>query len=267
MPSRAFGNCKRGLNREVLGTMATTHFPSMPPPSGWCDDTLTAFIEHANRHRWATFDNKREQYQHLAEIDRCFWAVTEGWEDPPNRVTPMLYYRTLGAYRGACEHAMAGQVAEAFPLLRACLEYSGYALHIQKDPALQEVWLRRHDDHATFGRALSEFKTSRIKATVAENTDAEISRQFEELYQRAIDFGGHPNERAVTGNMDITRLGPGRLLMQQILLHDDGPMLDYGLKATAETGLCALQVLRAAFEEKFKATGQDQVLAELLKRL
>jgi hypothetical protein len=26
------------------------------------------------------------------------------------------------------------------------------------------------------------------------------AKRFEELYQRTIDFGGHPNERSVTGN-------------------------------------------------------------------
>jgi uncharacterized protein (DUF433 family) len=54
------------------------------------------------------------------------------------------------------------------------------------------------------------------------------------LYQQAIDMGGHPNERAITGNMDIVE-ADGRKEFRQIYLHRDGIQLDLrGQRFTVE---------------------------------
>jgi hypothetical protein len=97
---------------------------------------------------------------------------------------------------------MAGQIAEVFPQLRACLEYAAYALHIDRNNDLVEVWLRRHDDHDTLNAVKNHFKISEIKKSIR-TTNRHVADVFDELYQRTIDFGGHPNERAITGNLMI----------------------------------------------------------------
>jgi hypothetical protein len=95
---------------------------------------------------------------------------------------------------------MAGQSPETFVLLRSCLEYSGYALLIHKEPNLAIVWLRRHQDEDTFRGLRKQFLAIKV-ARVIQSTDPRLGDLYNELYDRAIDFGGHPNAKGVTASM------------------------------------------------------------------
>jgi len=242
-----------------MGQKVNSEQPISPPP-GWEDDSLSEFLETAYRNRWATFDNKKDWYGRLAGIDACFMQIAKEWLNPINLVTPLLFLRSHAAYRAACEHAMAGQIAEIFPQLRASLEYAAYALHIDRNNDLVEVWLRRHDDHDAFNASKNHFKISEIKKTI-KASNRHMADVFDELYQRTIDFGAHPNERAITGNMMISE-HDGRKEFQSIYLHNDGLALTHGLKTTAQIGVCALEILQDAFKPRFELLG---VRAELLK--
>ena len=45
-------------------------------------------------------------------------------------MTGVVLLRSQYAYKAAAGMALAGQVAEAFVIMRSCLEYAGYALRI-----------------------------------------------------------------------------------------------------------------------------------------
>ena len=54
------------------------------------------------------------------------------------------------------------------------------------------VWIDRHRDKAGMRTSKKAFKHVSVVASVtAANQHA--AKRFEDLYQRAIDFGGHPN--------------------------------------------------------------------------
>jgi hypothetical protein len=90
----------------------------------------------------------------------------------------------------------------------------------------------------------------------------QAAARFEEIYQRTIDFGGHPNERAVTANLQIDKEEPGRLEVRAILLHCDGVQLDMALKTTAQCGMIALELLETLYSAKFMLLGiKDAMLA------
>ncbi len=165
----------------------------------------------------------------------------------------------------SCEHAMAGQATDAFPQVRACLEYAGYALHIHKNPKLAEVWLRRHDDKVAKKAVRNEFTVSNVQATI-EKANRQAAKVFSELYERAIDFGGHPNERAITDSLKMTDLGD-RKSYDSIYLHGDGLSLEHALKTTAQTGVCALEILQEVFPERFELLGVRAALLGLRKGL
>ena len=111
----------------------------------------------------------------------------------------------------------------------------------------------------------NEFKISEIKETIKQ-MNQHTSIVFDELYQRAIDFGGHPNERAVTGNLAINKQGDRREF-QQIYLHSDGLTLDHALKTTAQAGVCAMEILQEVFSERFELLGIRDELLEIKKGL
>lgn len=134
---------------------------------------------------------------------------------------------------------MAGQIAETFVLLRSCLECAGYGFAMFTDPALTTVWLDRHQDGKTKKASVQEFQIKNIREMI-ERADARLACVFQELYDRTIDFGAHPNERAATSNMAINQ-GDDRTLIVQRYLHGDSLQLDLGLKSTAQVGVCCLK--------------------------
>jgi hypothetical protein len=257
-----------GQGGGVGGPMPTTRvsatkrlsIEALPTPPGWCSDSLSDFIEAAHQNRFATFVNKKSAYSRLSELDACFLRIAEGWINPQSVITPHLFLRSHAAYRAACEHALAGQVAELFPGVRACLEHAAYALHLHANPSLEEVWMRRHDDDATMKAVKREFHVSNVRASI-ERSNRHAAKVFDLLYQRAIDFGGHPNERAITGNLILEECDHGQEF-RQIYLHGEGLTLDHGLKTTAQAGVCALEILQEVFKARFELLG---VRAELLR--
>jgi len=186
--------------------------------------------------------------------------VEKDWTNPGNILTPLLFIRAHAAYRAGCEHAVAGQATEAFPEMRICLENAAYALHIHKNPSLAETWLRRHDNAIALKTVRDEFTVARLRATIAK-ANRHLATVFGELYDRTIDFGAHPNEKAVTSNLSVKGSGHERVY-QQSYLHGDGLLLDNALKTAAQTGVRALEVLQEAFGPRFELLG---VRAELLK--
>lgn len=235
----------------------------LPPPPGWGTDGRTNFFEAAYRNRFATFANKRNWFERLAALDACFVGLANEWLNPQNPLTPMLFIRCHSAYRATCEHAFAGQVPDTFPQLRACLEYAGYALHIHKNPELGETWLKRNDDKIAKKAVINEFKPWRIRATI-KRANRHAALVFDELYERAIDFGAHPNAAAVLGSLEITKFDD-RKSYDSSYLHGDGLALDHVLKTTAQAGVCALEIFKEVFPERFELLGISAKLLELRK--
>ncbi|WP_454648582.1 hypothetical protein [Bradyrhizobium liaoningense] len=173
----------------------------------------------------------------------------------------MLFIRCHGAYRTACSLAMSGQAAECYVQCRSVLEYAAYAVHINRNPKLGKTWLDRHVDDAGMKAAKKAFQ----HVTVAESVKAanrHAAERFETVYQRTIDFGGHPNERSVTTNIKMTE-EPDRREMLAILQHGDGIQLDMALKTTAQCGMIALEMLETIFGAKFELLGIRAAMLDL----
>lgn len=239
---------------------------NVSPPPGWGQDALSHYLQEAYENRYATFANKRREFKKLIDIDACFVTVAgKDWRNSGNLVSAMLFLRAHAAFRAACEHSAAGQVGDVFPALRACLEYAIYALHIHRKPAAAEIWLRRHDDEVAAKACKNEFKIASLRnSLVAANKHA--AERFDKLYQDAIDFGAHPNERAITGNLTIIE-SENEKRFEQIYLHGDGLALDHALKNTARVGLCTLEILECVFQARFELLGVRAAMIELRKGL
>jgi hypothetical protein len=239
--------------------------PSPPPgqekPPGWGNDELSKFIEAAHQNQFATFFRKRDAMAKLVAIDAQFAKVTKGWLNPPSEILAMLFIRCHGAYRTACSLAMSGQAAECYVQCRSALEYAAYAVHINRNPTLGKVWLNRHVDEAGMKASKKAFQ----HVTVAESVkvaNPHAAVRFEEVYQRTIDFGGHPNERSVTANVKMIE-EPNRREMLAILQHGDGVQLEMALKTTAQCGMIALEMLETIYGAKFELLGIKAVMLDL----
>jgi hypothetical protein len=140
---------------------------------------------------------------------------------------------------------MAGQLPETFVLLRSCLEYSGYALLIHHKPDLEMVWLRRHNGGDALSKMRGAFMASNAKKAV-QLTDPGLGDWYSDLYESAIDFGGHPNPKGIT---PIIRSDDDSYSQRD--LHDDGLYLRHCLDSTARVGICSLYVFHNILPERF----------------
>src|SRR6202012_3337634 len=121
------------------------------------------------------------------------------------------------------------------------------------EPPLGKVWLNRHVDEGGMKASKAAFQHTRVlQAVKAANLHA--GERFEMLYQRSIDFGGHPNERSVTGSIKMTQV-PDRREMLAIMLHGDDLAFNMGLKSVAQCALVSLELLQVVFNARFELLG------------
>jgi hypothetical protein len=102
-------------------------------------------------------------------------------------------------------------------------------------------------------------------AAVIEGMDPRLGEIYSELYERAIDFGGQPNERAVTGSMKVEESKDEKKYLQ-VYLHGDDIALRHSLKSTAQAGLCSLHIFQHMFTELYLLLGVRDRLIDLLQR-
>jgi hypothetical protein len=234
-------------------------------PPGWGKGELSKFLEATHQQQYATFHNKKEAVGRLEAIDDLFVRVSKGWLNPPSEIEAMLFLRCHAAFRAAAGEAMAGQVVESYRQCRGMMECAAYAVHIRRDPSLAKVWLDRHVDEAGMKASKKAFRHELVVASVtAANMHA--GRRFEELYQRTIDFGGHPNERSVTGSMKMIE-EPERRVMLAIMLHGDDAALDMGLRSVAQSAMVSLEMLQVLYDAKFEILGINAAMLSFRKGL
>ena len=253
------------VTTNAMQAPGSSSIKAPPVPPGWGTDELTAFIDAARNNQHGTFFRKRPAMQKLVAIDAQFAKVTKNWMNPASEILALLFVRCHGAFRTAAGLAMAGQGPETYVQCRAMLEYGGYGVHIHRDPPLGMVWLDRHQSPKQMTAQKTAFSHAKVAASVtAANRDA--GKRFEDLYQQTIDFGGHPNERSITGNLKMVE-EPDRRVMLAVLLHQDGPELDMALKTVARCGMVALEMWQVIDNAKFELLGINADMLDLRKGL
>lgn len=197
----------------------------------------------------------------MRRVNDCFAKAGNNLVDPKPTMTGPLFLRSQFAYKTMAGMALAGQVVEAFVMMRSCLEYAGYALLIFDDPALEDVFLRRHFDADSMKAQKQKFQVREITAAISkfDKKHAEIFKQF---YDTAIDFGGHPNPNAVLSTLQMKSSGKGLSILAVALSADDEQLL-LAMKCTTQVGLTALFVFQHIFEDKFKTLGISAEMASL----
>src|SRR6516162_6244629 len=162
------------------------------------DKSLAGFIErvHANQH--GNRQRFPEQYRVIHRVDNCFVEASKHLADAKPVFAGPLFLRSHYAYKTAASMTLAGQVPESFVMMRSCLEYAGYALAIFADPGIvdtpsrEELFVNRHADALSMKAQKEEFKIGKIVQTIIK-FDQKLANVFQFLYQRSIDYGGHPN--------------------------------------------------------------------------
>jgi hypothetical protein len=166
----------------------------------WGDDELSKFLNAAYNNQRASHEKLRAAYDILKEIDSLFLSAGRHLRAPKPVLAGTLYLRAFYAYRASAGLALAGQVVEAFAVMRTALESAGYCLLVAVNPSLEEVLISRHAGVNEMKVQKSSFLMKNVIAAIA-GADDKLAKIFDDLYQRTIDFGGHPNPHALFAPM------------------------------------------------------------------
>jgi hypothetical protein len=195
-------------------------------------------------------------------------AITEKEHHENLLPTRFLMARAHAAWLAATRHGLSGQVVEAYPVVRAVVENSWYALHLAKDPnppARVEIWLRRNDAAAAKARCKNEFTIAAVRATHTA-LDPAAAAALQALYDRTIELGGHPNERGVLAAMTRTDIDHERIF-GVVFLTDNPVLIALALKSSVEAAVGALKTFRLIFPERFTIMGMDDEIEKLVGEL
>lgn len=140
---------------------------------------------------------------------RLFHAFVAGgkWADGAN-LSPVAGFLTMNAHMlflAGAHTALQGHAAAIFPPLRTALENVCYAFLIARDPTLETVWIKRHQDEAAKRASRAAF-TAAVRDTAAaiNAMQPESGNILVECYEAAIDFGAHPNPRGLLGYLAVS---------------------------------------------------------------
>jgi hypothetical protein len=229
-------------------------------PDVWNGRALFSFIEDCWNNSIAAVGNKNLVALRLVKIDEVFdnFHKVVKPTSVAQLIPAFLFMRSFSAFRASVMVSLS-LPTDGFALQRSCLENAGYARLIGDDSARAEAWLRRDEDKASKKLIRDTFTQSAIHNSIAAK-DVKLSQIYQELYERCIDFGAHPNEKAVT--LGLVR---GSLKTQNIqfrLLPGDGLELDHSLRTAAQVGICVLKVFRTIFNIQFDSEGLSEQLEQ-----
>lgn len=219
-----------------------------PRPEEWVKGSLFPFIEECWSNSVGVVGNNNVIAARLSTIDSIFEITHQNLKPSTwtQLVPSLLMLRSFSAFRASVMVALS-LPADSFPLQRLCLESAGYARLMFSTPELGKVWLKRDEDPQ---RVRTQFTNRSVRAAIATD-DKQLATIYQELYERTIDFGAHPNEKGVLTNVIKESLGTDAL--QFWMLAGDGPPLQHALRTCAQVGICSLKVFNLIFSEQFKS--------------
>jgi hypothetical protein len=236
--------------------------PARVPPPNWEKDKLSQYLQLAYNNQLSTAGIKSGIFLKLANIDALIFKIAENMINPSNATAINFFYRAHSAFRVASAAAMAGQVVESFVLIRSCLEYAAYGLHIFDDPKNGDVWWNRNKGEVQRKASIKLVALSSLRETI-EKHDSKLACIFNQLYEKSIEFGAHPNQYGVVSSMALNELDDRTAVIHKYL-HKDSDEIDFALKTVAQTGVFVLRVFQFTMPEKYMLLGvrDDILLAE-----
>ena len=238
-------------------------FPKVPP--GWGDDPLSKFIQGTTDNTYATFHNLKEWYNRLSDINASFGDATQNMDRAQDWFASFFLFRAHSAYLAGIRLALSGQVPEAYMVLRGALECALYGLYVARKPSVSEIWLRRDEDEVSRRKVRKEFKVANV-FQVLELEDQKLRKIAGNLYEKTIDYGGHPNQQAFLSVMK-QQSDDSKITFQSAYMIGNEDALHLCLKSCAQIGICTLSIFRLVFRERFDILGISQNLDSMKKGL
>jgi hypothetical protein len=232
-------------------------------PEGWSEESLSAFIELANRNTYGVFVHYKDWFTRLQEIDATLSKFSANMLNIPVFYEPFLFVRSHSSYRAAIRLATSGQVPEAFSLLRGCIEYALYGFYLHRFPAVIKIWRERDDNEGAKKKARKELTLGKMLSEL-EKDSVPTGKATRHLYELTIDAGAHPNRKTIT--LAMKRQDTDELVSFDLAqLNNDPTMLITALKTCAQVGICSLRIFKLVFSERFDLLGISDEIEKLTR--
>lgn len=237
----------------------------MQVPVGWGQDSLSAFIDKANRNSFGVFVHHKDWFTRLQDIDATFEQFFADFLSPPGFIEPFMFIRAHSCFRGAARLSTSGHLPEAYTLMRGAIECALYGFYFHKSPQTIQTWIQRDDSDAgkkqarkdlAFGPLLNKFDAA----------DAEMGKVVRHLYEFTIDVGAHPNRKTITLATEQIETEEHITYNLAQLNPDEIPLVGC-LKTNAQVGVCVLQVFGLVFPDRYKELVLANRITELSKGL
>lgn len=141
------------------------------------------------------------------------------------------------------------------------MENALYGFYLSKNPDSSETWLRRHDSEAHKQKVRDEFKIGDLLRLLG-SANSKEGQTAATLYERTIDYGAHPNERALMQTLQMTK-DPSKVEFKIMYTDGDSDQLRLALRTTAQVGVCVLGIFRLVYKERFDLVGLTDALDTL----
>jgi len=229
-------------------------------PEDWGKEPLSEFIEAAHRNCIASFVNYRELrvMKALKEVDALFRCVLGiRYKEVKEILLPGFVGRSHSAYLGSIQLSTAGQAAEAYPVIRLCLENALYALFIQDDPAIDkeiperlQIWADRGTNDEATKKCRHTFGYGNIRDHLV-GRDSALGEETNALYERTVVYGAHPNFYAHATTSDPLKSEGGEV--QYLLPDTDAAKL--AIQTAVHAGMCSLRIFGLILRDRFEEAG------------
>jgi hypothetical protein len=239
--------------------------PGRPP--GREQPKLTAHFETLWANTVATFVQKNESHR-LCRIDDLMFEIASGWKGKSPTVASivplMMFFRSHSAFRAAAALGMGGAVVEGLAGLRQCLEFASCASLVNDDKALAQIWCDRDQNGESEKKVRRAFTHGAVQSAIRKS-DARLAEIYDDLYDRVIQFGAHPNEKSVSGSLKLDEKAETVLL--HIYLQGEGAQLDHWIHTANQVGICVLRVFEHIHTTRFADFGMSARIDALAKDL
>jgi hypothetical protein len=134
----------------------------------WNDEELQKYFKAYCNNQTANIEKFKSQFSVISRINACLFLLGKHLHNTHPVMVGQLFLRAKYAFMTGANLAMAGQVVEAFPILRLALECCGYALMMNQEPELEKIFLDRHDDDDSKKIMVKKFTLRKIVDTIKE---------------------------------------------------------------------------------------------------
>jgi len=224
--------------------------------------SVAAFNQTAHEHSEQSLQRFVAQVALLDDVDSCFDCAQDALEHlaEDQILVPLFFLQARSAFLSTVHLVITGQVVGSYALLRSLLEYGAYAVRVASAPGLRRVWLNRHESDSSKQQVKQEFHHRRLQESLR-SLDPLVADEFDRLYDRAIDWGAHPNEKALSSRIGLKR-EDGRVQASVAFLSVRDAEHQVGIKAAFHAGVLVIDLFAHLYPQRFEIAG---VTAELVR--